>query len=191
VRVTYLLTAANELIVEYEATTDRATPINLTQHTYFNLGGGARNILDHELTIDADRFTPTDDNQIPTGELKAVGGTPFDFTRPSRIGARIGEDDPQVRTAGGYDHNWVLRDGGMLARAARLVDPESGRTLEVSTTEPGIQFYSGNRLERPRMGLCLETQHFPDSPNHPAFPSTILRPGGTYRSKTVFAFGVV
>jgi aldose 1-epimerase len=190
VRVTYTLTDTNELVVDYEAVTDKPTPINLTQHSYFNLTGGVRDILDHELTIEADRFTPTDATQIPSGELAPVRGTPFDFTRPTRIGARINDPDDQLEAAGGYDHNWVLRGGGQLARAARVVDRVSGRTLEISTSEPGVQFYAGNRLDRPRFGLCLETQHFPDSPNQPAFPSTILRPGQTFRSKTVFAFGI-
>jgi len=196
VRVTYTLTDANELVVDYEAATDRPTPINLTQHTYFNLTGGARDVLDHELTIEADGFTPTDTTQIPTGEIAAVRGTPFDFTTPARIGARIDRADPQLVAAGGYDHNWVLRGGeerqgsrGAAARAAHVVDPLSGRTLDLATTEPGVQFYSGNRLDRPRSGFCLETQHFPDSPNHANFPTTILRPGETFRSRTVFTFG--
>ena len=191
VRVTYTLTDTNELIVQYEATTDKPTAINLTQHSYFNLTGGRRDILDHELTIEADRFTPTDATQIPTGEIAAVQGTPFDFTQATRIGARIEERHPQLVAAGGYDHNWVLRGAGRLAPAARVVEPTSGRTLDVATTQPGVQFYAGNRLDPPRFGLCLETQHFPDSPNQPAFPSTILRPSETFRSTTVFAFGTL
>jgi aldose 1-epimerase len=207
VRVTYSLRPSNELSVEYEATTDKVTPINLTQHSYFNLEsdrGG--DILGHELTIDADRFTPVDEWLIPTGELAPVEGTPFDFRSPTAIGARIDSDNAQLRYAQGYDHNFVLRrqgsGAGRLMHAARLVDPKSGRTLDVSTTEPGIQFYSGNSLDgtvkgksgrvyHRRHGLCLETQHFPDSPNHPAFPSTTLRPGERFQSETVFAFGVI
>jgi aldose 1-epimerase len=203
VRVTYTLTPANELTVEYEATTDRPTPINLTQHSFFNLAGeGRTDILGHRLTIDADRFTPVDMTLIPTGELAPVEGTPFDFRQPTAIGARIAADHEQLRHGNGYDHNWVLSRGSAgLAHAARLEDPTTGRTLDVSTTEPGVQFYSGNFLDgtitgksghvyKRRYGLCLETQHFPDSPNHSNFPSTILRHGERYQSKTVFAFGV-
>jgi aldose 1-epimerase len=203
-RVRYTLTEGDELIVEYEATTDKATPVNLTQHSYFNLAGAGRgDILGHELTLNASAFTPVDTTLIPTGELAPVAGTPFDFRTPTAIGARIGQADTQLRFGGGYDHCWVLDRGGAagLVLAARLREPTSGRTLEVRTTEPGIQFYSGNFLDgsnvgkggRPyayRTGLALETQHFPDSPNKPSFPSTILRPGETYRSRTVFAFGV-
>jgi aldose 1-epimerase len=202
-RVTYTLTPANELIIDYSATTDKATPINLTQHTYFNLAGaGTSDILNHLLTLDADRFTPVDATLIPTGDLAPVDGTPFDFRRPTAIGARIGVDQPQLTYGNGYDHNWVLNgEPGQLRHAARLEEPASGRTLDVSTTEPGVQFYTGNfldgtltgksgRVYKRRYGLCLETQHFPDAPNHPGFPSTILRPGERYQSKTVFAFGV-
>jgi aldose 1-epimerase len=202
-RVTYTLTSDNELIVEYSATADKATPINLTQHSYFNLAGaGTGDILDHQLTLDADRFTPVDATLIPTGELAPVDGTPFDFRRPTAIGTRIGADNAQLKYGNGYDHNWLLNgSAGQLRHAARLEDPRTGRTLDVSTTEPGVQFYSGNFLDgtlagraghvyKQRYGLCLETQHFPDSPNHPNFPSTILRPGKRYESKTVFAFGV-
>lgn len=203
-RVTYTLTAGDELIFDYHATTDRPTPVGLTQHSYFNLAGdGRRDVLDHLLTIDASRFTPVGAALIPTGELRSVAGTPFDFTTPARIGERIDRDDAQLRIGGGYDHNFVLDRAadGTLARAARLEDPGSGRVLEILTTEPGIQLYSGNSLDgrlagkRGRRyyrhyGVALETQHFPDSPNRPAFPSTILRPGEEYRSRTVYRFSV-
>jgi len=207
VRVTYMLTPRDELVVDYTATTDKATPLNLSQHSYWNLhGDGKGDILDHVLTLDASAYTPVDSTLIPTGQIAAVAGTPFDFRSPTAIGARIEQPNKQLRFGKGYDHNWVLDrpagGGTALVRAARLVDSTSGRTLEISTSEPGIQFYSGNFLDGTitgkhgvvyghRAALCLETQHFPDSPNHPNFPSTILRPGETFRSRTVFVFGVL
>ena len=197
VRVTYSLPNDHEIEIEYEATTDRATPVNLTNHAYWNLAGaGAPSILDHVLTIDAERYTPTDDTLIPTGEIALVAGTPLDFRQATEIGLRI---DLLTKTAAlGYDHNFVLRDASGLRRAAVLRHPDSGRELTVLTTEPGLQFYSGNFLKGQRgkdgrtyahrSALCLESQHFPDSVNHPRFPDTILRPGRVYRSTTVYRF---
>lgn len=201
--VTYTLTDRDELVVDYRATTDRATPVNLSQHSYFNLAGGARrDILDHLVQLNAGRYTPVDSTLIPTGELAPVAGTPFDFRTPTAIGARIGSPHQQLRFGRGYDHNFVLdRPGAGLDLAARVVEPESGRTLEIFTDQPGIQFYSGNFLDGSirgkngrvyghRFALVLEPQHFPDSPNQPSFPSTILRPGERYQTRTVFRFGV-
>ncbi|HYL55069.1 MAG TPA: aldose epimerase family protein [Gemmatimonadales bacterium] len=204
--VTYTLTEGNELIFDYAATSDRATLVNLTQHSYFNLAGaGEGDVMGHVLTLNAHSFTPVDSTLIPTGEIRSVAGTPFDFRAPTAIGARIGQDDEQLRYGRGYDHNFVLdKDSGAPASttlAARVYEPSSGRVMEVHTTEPGVQFYSGNVLDGTlrgkrgtiysrRSGFTLETQHFPDSPNHAEFPSTILAPGREYRSRTLLRFGV-
>ena len=202
VRVEYSLTDENEFQIKYSATTNKDTILNLTNHSYFNLRGAAEgDILLHQLHLNADRFTPVNENLIPTGELRGVSHTPFDFTRLETIGSRINRQDAQLKFGAGYDHNWVLNKGinGGLFPAANLVEPQSGRIMEILTTEPGVQFYSGNFLNGSvpgkagavygmRSGLCLETQHFPDSPNQPNFPSTVLRAGGQYASTTVFKF---
>lgn len=196
VRVCYTLTPRNEFRIDYEAQCDRPTVVNLSHHDYFNLAGGG-SILDHQLTIAAQRYCPVDETLIPQ-DIAGVAGTPFDFRQATRIGQRIRELHPQLLRARGYDHNWIL-DGEGLRFAARLAEPASGRVMEIHTTEPGLQFYSGNFLDgslpgahgqaiRQGDGLCLETQHFPDSPNRPDFPSTVLRPGETYRSTTVHRF---
>jgi aldose 1-epimerase len=197
----YRLTAANELKIDYTASTDKPTVVNPTNHSYFNLkGAGNGDILGHVVTLYAGRFTPVDAGLIPTSELKSVAGTPFDFTKPIAVGARIGQSDQQLKFGTGYDHNWVLDSGGgKLALAAKVEEPTTGRVLEVLTTEPGVQFYTGNFLDgtlkgkggkvyAQRNGLALETQHFPDSPNKPSFPSTTLRPGQKFQSQTVYRF---
>jgi aldose 1-epimerase len=202
VKVTFTVPAGeNALRIDYMATTDKDTVLNLTHHSYFNLSGqGNGDILKEQLTLHASRFTPVDANLIPTGELRPVKGTPFDFTKATTVDARIDEDDQQLKYGKGYDHNWVLdRKGAGLALAAEVYDPQSGRAMTVSTTEPGIQFYTGNFLDGTITGkdgktyvhrgaLCLETQHFPDSPNHPDFPTTELKPGQTFHSSTIYKF---
>lgn len=199
--VTYTLNNNNELIVDYQATTDKPTVVNLTNHTYFNLTGKTKSdILNHEVMLNADRFVPVDRTLIPTGELRPVEGTPFDFRTPTTVGSRINDTDQQLEFGIGYDHCWVLNGSGMKL-AASVYEPESGRYLEVFTEEPGIQFYSGNFLDgsltgrgnvvyNQRYGLCLETEHFPDSPNQPEFPTTVLNPGETYETQTIFKFSV-
>ncbi|MDZ7330564.1 MAG: galactose mutarotase [candidate division KSB1 bacterium] len=203
VKVTYTLTNENALHIDYEASSDQPTICNLTHHSYFNLkDGGASPILDHELMLNADYFTPVDETLIPTGELRPVDGTPFDFRRPTPIGARINVDDEQIKYGLGYDHNFVLNGNmGELRMVGKLREASTGRVMEIWTTEPGLQFYSGNFLDGSiigkngttyyhRHGLCLETQHFPDSPNHPNFPSTVLNPGEKYQTTTIYKFMV-
>jgi aldose 1-epimerase len=200
--VTYALTNDNEIRISYRATTDADTVLNLTNHSYFNLAGaGKGGILDHVVTIQADRFTPVDSGLIPTGELKSVEGTPFDFRTPTAIGARIDQvADEQIKLGGGYDHNFVINgEAGVMRLAARVKEPVSGRVMEVLTDQPGMQFYTGNFLDgsvigkggakyEKRFGFCMETQHFPDSPNKPDFPSVVLKPGETYATTTVYRF---
>lgn len=201
--VEFSVTADNALRIDYSATTDRPTIVNLTNHSYFNLAGeGAGTVLGHVLTLNASRYTPVSAGLIPTGQIASVADTPFDFRAPHTIGERIDRANEQLRFAGGYDHNFVLdHGGGSLGLTATVLEPQSGRELEVLTTEPGVQLYSGNFLDGTvrgknghayarRTGFCLETQHFPDSPNHPSFPSIVLRPGETYRSTTVYRFKV-
>lgn len=201
--VTYTLNQKNELRIDYQATTDAPTVINLTNHTYFNLAGeDTLDVYDQQVTLHADNYTPTNPAQIPTGQIAPVKGTPFDFTSPTAIGAHITANDPQLLLARGYDHNWIINRGNNtgLVEAARAEDPRTRRTLTVSTTEPGVQFYTANFVDgsftgtgghayRQGAGFTLETQHYPDSPNHPNFPTTTVNPGQTYDSTTVFAFG--
>ena len=201
--VTYTWTNDDELKIHYHATTDKPTVVNLTNHSYFNLAGaGNGSILDQQMQIFADKFTPVAKGLIPTGELRPVADTPFDFLKGTAIGSRIDADDEQLKLGGGYDHNFVVNGAaGTLRPAAHVVDPASGRTLDLSTSEPGVQFYTGNFLDgsikgkdgktySKRAGFCLETQHFPDSPNKPKFPSTVLRPSQRYDTTTVYRFGV-
>ena len=200
VRVTYALHQDGDVVLDYEATAHAATVANLTQHTYFNLAGTGL-VLDHDLVLDADYYTPVAEGLIPTGEIAPVASTPFDFRTPTPIGARLTESSAQLERGRGYDHNWVVRRAGDgLVRASRVIDSHSGRTLETFTTEPGVQFYAGQLLDgtagrhgeplRPHSGFCLETQHFPDAPNHEQFPSTVVGAGQKLQSRTVWRFGV-
>jgi|SRR5579864_2085504 len=189
-----------DLKIDYSATTDKDTVLNLTNHSYFNLAGqGNGDILQNQVKINASRYTPVNENLIPTGELASVAGTPFDFRKPTPVGARINDDNDQLKKGHGYDHNWVLENGGKLAEAAEVYEPTSGRVLQVLTDQPGVQFYTGNFLDgsitgkdgkkyQRRDALCLETQHFPDSPNHPKFPTTELKPGQKFHAVTIFRF---
>lgn len=200
--VTYTLTNDNELKIDYKATTDKKTIVNLTNHSYFNLSGNTKtDILDHELMLAASKFLPVDKTLIPTGQLQDVKGTPFDFTKPMPVGARINDNHPQIQNGLGYDHCWVFDKTDIASAAATVYDSASGRFLEMFTTEPSVQFYSGNFLNgtltgkydtvyKKRMGLCLETQHYPDSPNRPSFPTTVLNPGDVYKSQTIYKFSV-
>jgi aldose 1-epimerase len=203
VRATYELSDENEFVISYQASTDRVTLVNLSHHSFYNLAGaGNGDILNHKMTIYADRFCPIDENLIPTGKLVDIAGTPFDFRQPTKIGEHIEETNDQIRLANGYDHNWVLNKiNNDLTLAASVYEPISGRAMEVFTTEPGLQFYSGNFLDGSDIGkagkkydyrsaFCLEPQHFPDSPNHPNFPSTVLKPGDIYQQKTIYKFSV-
>jgi aldose 1-epimerase len=202
VKAVYSLDESNSLRVDIAAATDKTTIVNLTQHTYFNLAGHG-DVLAHQVQIDADRFTPVDPTLIPTGELRPVNGTPFDFRKPAAIGARIAEDDEQLKLGLGYDHNFVVNNpAGQLGRIARVTEPSSGRVLEIHSDWPGVQFYTGNHLDgsirgkgghvyQQRHGFCLEPQNFPDSPNHPNFPSVVLKPGQTYRHSVIYKLSTV